>query len=98
MSSYQFNTDSVNKKSDLHSMASPDVELKNMEKKETEAVEKTEPVQASDAILKPGVKIRPVVTEQQVRHLAERLYGIVPTEIQELKSYDDRNYLLIPDK
>lgn len=47
--------------------------------------------------LKPGSKIRPVVTEEEVRKLAERLYGIIVLEMGEMDSYDDRNYLIQAD-
>lgn len=47
--------------------------------------------------LKPGSKIRPVVTEEEVRKLAERLYGIIVLEMGEMDSYDDRNFLIQAD-
>lgn len=47
--------------------------------------------------LKPGSKIRPVVTEEEVRKLAERLYGIIILEMGEMDSYDDRNYHIQAD-
>lgn len=49
-------------------------------------------------ILKPGQKIRPELTLQEVERLAERLYGIIVKEICELKSYDDRNFLIQVDR
>ncbi|XP_058812415.1 hydroxylysine kinase [Topomyia yanbarensis] len=53
----------------------------------------------SDAVtLKPGSKIRPIVTEEDVRKLAERLYGIIILEMCELDSYDDKNYLIQADR
>ena len=58
----------------------------------------TEAVVKPDDILKPGSKIRPNVTEEEVIKLVERLYGIVTQEIAELKSYDDRNYLIQVDR
>lgn len=49
-------------------------------------------------ILKPGTKIRPVVTEEDAIKLAERLYGITTSEICPLISYDDRNFLIHVDR
>lgn len=51
-----------------------------------------------DEILRPGTKIRPNVTEDDARKLAERLYGITTKEIIELISYDDRNFLIHVDR
>lgn len=48
--------------------------------------------------LKPGSKIKPTVSEEDVRKLAERLYGIIILEMCELDSYDDRNYLIQADR
>lgn len=52
----------------------------------------------ADEILKPGLKIRPDVSADDARKLAERLYGIVSKEISELMSYDDRNFLIHADR
>lgn len=52
----------------------------------------------SSEILKPGTKIRPDVNVEDARKLAERLYGIVASEIEELVSYDDRNFLIKADR
>lgn len=51
-----------------------------------------------DVILKPGSKIRPIVEINDISKLAERLYGIVASEISELISYDDRNFLIKADR
>lgn len=51
-----------------------------------------------DDILKPGSKIRPLVSEDEAVRLAERLYGITTKEISELISYDDRNFLIQVDR
>lgn len=51
-----------------------------------------------DGILKPGTKIRPVMDAEDARKLAERLYGIVASEIKELVSFDDRNFLIKADR
>uniref|UniRef100_A0A182K3U7 Hydroxylysine kinase n=1 Tax=Anopheles christyi TaxID=43041 RepID=A0A182K3U7_9DIPT len=47
--------------------------------------------------LKPGSQIRPIVSEEEVRKLAERLYGIIVLEMCELDSYDDRNFMIQAD-
>uniref|UniRef100_A0A182NMK5 Hydroxylysine kinase n=1 Tax=Anopheles dirus TaxID=7168 RepID=A0A182NMK5_9DIPT len=47
--------------------------------------------------LKPGSQIRPVVNEDGIRKLAERLYGIIVLEMCELDSYDDRNFMIQAD-
>ncbi|XP_053680769.1 hydroxylysine kinase [Anopheles nili] len=47
--------------------------------------------------LKPGSQIRPTVSEEEVRKLAERLYGITVLEMCELDSYDDRNFMIQAD-
>lgn len=49
-------------------------------------------------ILKPGTKIRPIVSEDEAIRLAERLYGITTKEIEELLSYEDRNFLIQVDR
>ncbi|XP_055524200.1 hydroxylysine kinase [Wyeomyia smithii] len=54
--------------------------------------------ESSPVTLKPGSKIRPIVTEENVRKLAERLYGIIILEMCELDSYDDKNYLIQADR
>ncbi|XP_055609728.1 hydroxylysine kinase [Uranotaenia lowii] len=51
----------------------------------------------SPQFLKPGSKIRPIVSEEDVRKLVERLYGIIVLEMCELDSYDDKNYLIQAD-
>lgn len=48
-------------------------------------------------LLRPGVRIRPDVQEDQVRRLAERLYGISCLGVTELNAYDDRNFLIESD-
>lgn len=50
-----------------------------------------------DLILQPGSKIRPQIDEEEAVRLAERLYGISTKEIQELSSYDDKNFLIHVD-
>lgn len=53
---------------------------------------------ATGEILKPGSKIRPEATIEQVEKLSQRLYGITASSIKELISYDDRNYLIHEDR
>lgn len=54
--------------------------------------------ESNPVTLKPGSNIRPIVTEEDVRKLAERLYGIIILEMCELDSYDDKNYLIQADR
>uniref|UniRef100_A0A182VPQ2 Hydroxylysine kinase n=1 Tax=Anopheles minimus TaxID=112268 RepID=A0A182VPQ2_9DIPT len=54
-------------------------------------------VPKAEGTLKPGSQIKPVVTEEEVRKLAERLYGIIVLEMCELDSYDDRNFMIQAD-
>lgn len=49
-------------------------------------------------ILKPGVKIKPQITEEEAIRLAERLYGISTRDISELVSFDDKNFLIHVDE
>lgn len=66
---------------------------------EVAAKKETESSGAADEnnILKPGTKIRPIISEEEAVRFAERLYGITTKEITELKSYDDRNFLIQVD-
>lgn len=48
-------------------------------------------------LLKPGSKIRPDLTADDVTNLAQRLYGITIEHKSELPAYDDRNYFLTAD-
>lgn len=67
---------------------------------ETEATKAsaTADEEQTDEILSPGTKIRPTVSVDDARKFAERLYGIVASEIKELISYDDRNFLIKADR
>ncbi|XP_050100233.1 hydroxylysine kinase [Anopheles aquasalis] len=56
-----------------------------------------EPEAESTDTLKPGSAIRPIISEEEVRKLAERLYGIIVLEMCELDSYDDRNFMIQAD-
>ncbi|XP_058459567.1 hydroxylysine kinase-like [Malaya genurostris] len=58
----------------------------------------TSPGESVAVTLKPGSEIRPVVTEEDVRKLAERLYGIIILEMCELDSYDDKNFFIQADR
>lgn len=49
----------------------------------------------ADGVLKPAeTSIRPVINAASARSLVESLYGLTVTSIQELNSYDDRNFLV----
>ncbi|KAL3863739.1 hypothetical protein ACJMK2_005478 [Sinanodonta woodiana] len=43
----------------------------------------------------PGEQIKPVVTEEEVKELAWRLFGMRVRSMEELTSYDDKNFHLI---
>jgi hydroxylysine kinase len=53
----------------------------------------------SDSVqtLKPGQVIRPNLTSDGAVILATDLYGLRINKIKELNSYDDKNFLIIPD-
>lgn len=73
--------------------------IKGLQDLETSATTiKVDEAEEEDVILKPGTKIRPLVTIDDARKLAERLYGIVAKDISELISYDDRNFLIHADR
>lgn len=52
---------------------------------------------SEEVILRPGSKIRPIVSAGDAVRLAERLYGISTRDISELVSYDDKNFLIHVD-
>lgn len=58
---------------------------------------KLELTDVEQAVLKPGSKIRPQVSEEEAVRLAERLYGISTRDISELVAYDDKNFLIHVD-
>lgn len=66
----------------------------NEKKTENEA----EQLDEVSVILQPGSKIRPEVDGNDVKRIAERLYGISSKYIGELPSYDDRNFLIHADR
>ncbi|CAD5115365.1 DgyrCDS4344 [Dimorphilus gyrociliatus] len=45
-------------------------------------------------VLEVGQIIKPATTKDMAKYLVEKLYGIKTTNITELNSYDDRNYLI----
>lgn len=68
-------------------------DLPNIESQEA----KTATAPTSELLLKPGDKIRPELTEDDVDNLALRLYGITIAHKTEMKAYDDRNYFITAD-
>lgn len=51
---------------------------------------------SSNNILGPGIDIKPPVNSiEQVKHLAEKVYGIFVISACELNGYDDKNYHLM---
>ncbi|KAK3590138.1 hypothetical protein CHS0354_041190 [Potamilus streckersoni] len=46
----------------------------------------------------PGEQIKPVVTEEEVRELAWRLFGMRVRSMEELTSYDDKNFHLMMEE
>ncbi|KAL7741597.1 hypothetical protein ACLKA6_019368 [Drosophila palustris] len=50
-----------------------------------------------DTVLQPGSDIKPKVRPEDVEPLVRRLYGITVSELKEMISYDDRNYLIQED-
>ncbi|XP_060651943.1 LOW QUALITY PROTEIN: hydroxylysine kinase [Drosophila nasuta] len=50
-----------------------------------------------DKVLQPGSDIKPKMRPEDVEPLVRRLYGITVSELKELISYDDRNYLIKED-
>ena len=45
-------------------------------------------------LLKPGQRIKPQVTEDDVKRLLLKLYNLEVGSIKELNSYDDRNFFV----
>lgn len=48
-------------------------------------------------LLQPGTVIRPIIDNEGVKLLVERLYGISVLELVELNGYDDKNYKIVED-
>ncbi|CAK1547570.1 unnamed protein product [Leptosia nina] len=48
-------------------------------------------------ILQPGTVIKPIIDQDGVKLLVERLYGISVLELIELNGYDDKNYKIVED-
>lgn len=86
-------------------MANKEVELVNIKTTEESAKpqenEKSTVADTESAVnetVKPRLKIRPELSEEDAIKLAERLYGITTSEICPLISYDDRNFLIHVDR
>lgn len=63
-----------------------------------ETTEDPQPVTDSEEpVLEPGQRIKPDITEEEVRSVVQRLYGITIDHLSELKAYDDRNYFITAD-
>lgn len=48
----------------------------------------------SEILLKPGQRIKPHVTEEDVKRLLLKLYHLEVDTIKELNSYDDKNFFV----
>ncbi|KAI8423432.1 hypothetical protein MSG28_012565 [Choristoneura fumiferana] len=59
--------------------------------------ETIEPLKMTETVLEPGKVIKPLISHEEVKLLAERLYGISVLELTELNGYDDKNYKIIED-
>ncbi|CAH0697273.1 unnamed protein product [Spodoptera exigua] len=51
----------------------------------------------ASSTLEPGQVIKPIINHEEVKLLAERLYGISVLELKELNGYDDKNYKILED-
>ena len=45
-------------------------------------------------LLQPGEVIKPLIDKDDIPDLVKRLYNLNVTSMKELKSYDDKNYLI----
>jgi hydroxylysine kinase len=45
-------------------------------------------------VLQPGVQIKPVLTVNEAKIIAEKVFGIYVESIKELDAYDDKNYYI----
>lgn len=63
----------------------------------TEESANEEVAPTDELLLKPGTRIRPELTDEDVQNLAQRLYGITIDHKSELAAYDDRNYFITAD-
>ncbi|CAG4972392.1 unnamed protein product [Colias eurytheme] len=52
---------------------------------------------SDQTVLQPGLNIKPVIDDESVKLLVERLYGMSVLELTELNGYDDKNYKIIED-
>lgn len=66
------------------------------ENKPKEPIRMSEGMEKS-SILQPGTSIRPVIDNEGVQLLVERLYGICVLEMTPLNGYDDKNYKIMED-
>ena len=48
----------------------------------------------NEGLLQPGQIIRPLIEEDAVPDLVAKLYDLEVKSIKQLKSYDDKNFLL----
>lgn len=46
----------------------------------------------SKAVLNPGEKVQPDVSKEEAGRLLQCLYGMSAIEVEELSSYDDKNF------
>lgn len=46
----------------------------------------------NETVLNPGEKVQPRLGEQEACYLVHRLYGLSAIKIEELNSYDDKNF------
>lgn len=46
----------------------------------------------SKAVLNPGEKVQPDVSKEEAGRLLQRLYGMSAIKVDELSSYDDKNF------
>lgn len=46
----------------------------------------------SKAVLNPGEKVQPDVSKEEAGRLLQRLYGMSAISVDELSSYDDKNF------
>lgn len=51
----------------------------------------------SKAVLNPGEKVQPDVSKDEAGRLLERLYGMSAINVEELSSYDDKNFHIYVD-
>lgn len=72
----------------------PAVENSTSPPEESATKEENEP---EESLLQPGKRIRPDITDEEVKSVVQRLYGITIEHQSELHAYDDRNYFITAD-